>query len=263
MVAAGAFLAAAPAAIAQPVYAVRNIEPEQTVSAPHETWPIYYPRIAHTPGPAGDDDLARTLLDLHTAMRYEQAGSIAVQIIELDTSRPEGHYNLACVLARLHRTEEAVAALERAVALGWNDRTHMVLDPDLEVIRSDVRFGELLERLETIVAIERRNGGDAPENPVDLTRHDPQAASARPVHNPPAPVIVLVGEQPEFPVLNEPPRPARAETRRLVTLALAPPIARRLRTWLAWRQDRPAGWITTAPADIPVSAEPDAVSSAP
>ncbi|MHC4429153.1 MAG: TPR end-of-group domain-containing protein, partial [Planctomycetota bacterium] len=257
-------LGVTPILLAQPVFSVRNFEPVQSVSKTSETWRIYYPRLAHLAGARGankDDDLARTLLDLHTAMRYEEASSVAVQIIELDQSRPEGHYNLACVLARLHRTDEAVAALDRAVALGWRDRTHMILDPDLEVIRSDVRFGELLHRLHAIVAQEQGSNavpGDArsgePAEPAHTEDARPIEAADVPVpQHQPTPVFVLVSEPPEVTDHR-----AHPDATRLVTLALSPAIAQRLRDWLAARRPQPEpleGWITleapqeAAPAD--------------
>ena len=235
-------LGAAPAGVAQPVYAVRNLEPQRTVAPVNEQWPIYYPRLAHLPGDDGEDLLA-ALLDLHTAMRFEQASEIAVQIVEIDPKRPEAHYNLACVLARLHRHDDALSALDEAVARGWRDRAHLVLDPDLEVIRTDTRFEALLGRIETLLAEQRVKGpasavepGTAPAEPARPVATEPRSAPKRLT---PPPVFLLVSEWPER--LDAAARPAAGGVPRLVTLALSPPLARRLRAWLAEAE-------TTAPA---------------
>ena len=54
------------------------------------------------------------------------------------------HYNLACSLALMGRPEEALAALARAVALGYDDDEHAAEDGDLATLHSDPRFAELL-----------------------------------------------------------------------------------------------------------------------
>jgi len=60
--------------------------------------------------------------------------------------RPDAHYNLACVLARLGRTEPALAALEQAVALGFSELGLLEHDADLESLRADPRFAALVRR---------------------------------------------------------------------------------------------------------------------
>lgn len=57
------------------------------------------------------------------------------------------HYNLACYEALRGNTEGGLAALERAVDLGWSDVAWMCVDPDLELLRSDERFVSLSVRL--------------------------------------------------------------------------------------------------------------------
>jgi hypothetical protein len=125
----------------------------------------------------------------------------------------------------------------------------MILDPDLEVIRSDVRFGELLHRLHAIVAQEQSTSavaGDAgsgePAEPAHPDDARPIEAADAPVpQRQPTPVFVLVSEPPEVAEHR-----ARPDATRLVTLALSPAIAQRLRDWLAGRRPQPEpveGWI--------------------
>ncbi|MBI3831224.1 MAG: hypothetical protein HY291_17025 [Planctomycetes bacterium] len=56
-------------------------------------------------------------------------------------------YNLACSYALTGQKEEALAALEKAVDLGYRDLEHMRNDRDLELLRGNPRYASLLERL--------------------------------------------------------------------------------------------------------------------
>ena len=53
-------------------------------------------------------------------------------------------YNLACSLALLNQKSHAFDALRRAVELGYRDHEHMASDPDLESLRGDPRWADLL-----------------------------------------------------------------------------------------------------------------------
>jgi len=57
------------------------------------------------------------------------------------------HYNLACSLALLGHTDEAFETLYHAVELGYGDAEHLEVDPDLDSIRSDDRYPDLLARI--------------------------------------------------------------------------------------------------------------------
>ncbi len=54
------------------------------------------------------------------------------------------HYNLACSYARLNRANQSVKALRRAVELGYRDFRYIAEDADLDPIREDPRFQDLL-----------------------------------------------------------------------------------------------------------------------
>ncbi len=56
-------------------------------------------------------------------------------------------YNLACSYAMLGQIEEALAALEEAIDLGYRDAKLMREDEDLTKLRGEPRFRELLDRL--------------------------------------------------------------------------------------------------------------------
>jgi tetratricopeptide (TPR) repeat protein len=53
-------------------------------------------------------------------------------------------YNLACSLARVGRSEDAIDSLSRAILLGYDDLDHMESDPDLESLHEHPDFQALL-----------------------------------------------------------------------------------------------------------------------
>jgi tetratricopeptide (TPR) repeat protein len=59
-----------------------------------------------------------------------------------------GYYNLAGVYALLGRTEEALAALERDVALGDTDREYLAADRWFATLRADPRFQSMLSTMQ-------------------------------------------------------------------------------------------------------------------
>lgn len=54
------------------------------------------------------------------------------------------HYNLACTLALLGRTDDALAALRRAIERGYHDFNYMQQDRDLDSLRGDPRYRKLM-----------------------------------------------------------------------------------------------------------------------
>lgn len=71
-------------------------------------------------------------------------------LMELRKAHPEAAellYNLACSLAVLERTEEALSALTEAVNAGWFDHRHTARDPDLSALREMDGFKALLRQM--------------------------------------------------------------------------------------------------------------------
>lgn len=56
------------------------------------------------------------------------------------------HYNLACDYALLRDSDRALAALEKAIVLGYRDFRYMENDRDLVFLRADSRFRGLLAK---------------------------------------------------------------------------------------------------------------------
>src|SRR5438093_5047523 len=81
--------------------------------------------------------------------RYAQGLQIDKRLVQLRPNDPLGHYNLACSLALMKRPDLAIKTLRRAVELGYRDFRYMREDHDLDSIRHDPRFRQLLREYES------------------------------------------------------------------------------------------------------------------
>ena len=80
--------------------------------------------------------------------RYADGLQIDKRLIQLRPGDPLAHYNLACSYALLKRPDQAIKTLRRAVELGYRDFRYMREDRDLDSIRHDPRFRQLLREYE-------------------------------------------------------------------------------------------------------------------
>ena len=80
--------------------------------------------------------------------RYAQGLQIDKRLVQLRPTDSLAHYNLACSYALLRRPDMALKALRRAVELGYRDFRYMREDRDLDSIRHDPRFRQLLREYE-------------------------------------------------------------------------------------------------------------------
>ena len=84
---------------------------------------------------------------------YTKTGRIADglrmdrKLVRLQPSNATAHYNLACSLALSKRRTEALQSLRHAVSLGYKDIDWLLQDPDLETLKGDPQFVELLAQL--------------------------------------------------------------------------------------------------------------------
>lgn len=78
---------------------------------------------------------------------YARGLAIDRKLVELVPHDPTARYNLACSLALLGARDEALDTLGRAIELGYDDAEHLTADEDLESLREDPRFVELVARL--------------------------------------------------------------------------------------------------------------------
>ncbi len=68
------------------------------------------------------------------------------RIVQLRPGDATAHYNLACRYALLRQPDLAIQTLKRAIELGYRDFLFMTQDRDLESIRKDPRFCDLLKK---------------------------------------------------------------------------------------------------------------------
>ena len=80
--------------------------------------------------------------------RYAEGMQIDRRLIQLRPSDPLAHYNLACSYALLKKVDLALKTLRRAIELGYRDFRYMREDRDLDAVRHDPRFRQLLREFE-------------------------------------------------------------------------------------------------------------------
>lgn len=69
------------------------------------------------------------------------------KLVRLLPLNATAHYNLACSLALVKRTTDALKSLRQAVELGYRDLDWMQQDPDLEGLKDHPSFVALLQEL--------------------------------------------------------------------------------------------------------------------
>ena len=127
---------------------------------PIHIWPIYYPgdhgvaRDSATADRIPPDALLERFMQLHSASRYQEALDVIRELQVQQPDHPVVLYNLACVHARLHQTDEALAAFEAAIEAGWRRVSHTDLDPDLRSLRWTDRYRELRRQMQVLINAE-------------------------------------------------------------------------------------------------------------
>ena len=82
----------------------------------------------------------------YTARGYYEKGLwVDQKLSKLCPSDPVVFYNLACSWALIGETDEAFLALRTAVERGYDDVQYLNSDPDLRTLRTDPRYGGILE----------------------------------------------------------------------------------------------------------------------
>ena len=78
---------------------------------------------------------------------HRRALQVDLRLARLCPRNAEVMYNLACSHAQLQHTADALAALRRAVNLGFDDLDHLISDPDLASIRAHPGFHRLVTEI--------------------------------------------------------------------------------------------------------------------
>lgn len=88
-----------------------------------------------------------TLGCLYTEMgRYHDGLRADREVVRMQPDSPLAWYNLACSLSLTGQSDEAFAALDKAISIGYADADWMQEDEDLGPIRNDPRFARLVAR---------------------------------------------------------------------------------------------------------------------
>jgi tetratricopeptide (TPR) repeat protein len=82
--------------------------------------------------------------------RYAEGLQLDRRLIQLRPSDALAHYNLACSYALLKKVDPAIKALRKAIELGYCDFRYLREDHDLDAIRHDPRFRQLLRECEKL-----------------------------------------------------------------------------------------------------------------
>lgn len=94
-------------------------------------------------------DVLRVMGNLLTLKgRFAEGLQIDKRLVQLRPNDALAHYNLACSFALLKRSDQSIKTLRRAVELGYRDFRYMREDHDLDSIRHDPRFRQLLREYE-------------------------------------------------------------------------------------------------------------------
>lgn len=80
--------------------------------------------------------------------RLRDGLEIDQRLVRLRPVDPLAHYNLACSYALMKRTDSAIRALRKAVELGYRDFRYLREDHDLDSIRHDPRYRQILREFE-------------------------------------------------------------------------------------------------------------------
>lgn len=77
---------------------------------------------------------------------YGKGLEVDKRLIKLRPDDATVHYNLACDYSLLKLPDECLKELEKAILLGFDDFKFVEGDPDLDFIRKDRRYKELLAK---------------------------------------------------------------------------------------------------------------------
>lgn len=122
--------------------AFQQVDRLLTEAAERYRSPDRFYRLGFVRRRAGDEERSREA--------FAQAAAIMRRHIARARDEDGGsdrHYNLACYAALAGQRDEALAAFERAVELGYDDPEHARADTDLDAIRDDPRFVAAMERI--------------------------------------------------------------------------------------------------------------------
>ena len=84
--------------------------------------------------------------------QFPEGLTVDEKLAHLEPQNPLVFYNLACSYSITDKFERAVAALHRALDLGYRDFKWLAKDPDLKKLRAQPAFAELKEKIKQLKA---------------------------------------------------------------------------------------------------------------
>lgn len=84
--------------------------------------------------------------------RFPEGLTVDEKLAHLEPQNPLVFYNLACSYSLTDKFDRAVAALHRALDLGYRDFKWLAKDPDLKKLRAQPAFAELKEKIKQLKA---------------------------------------------------------------------------------------------------------------
>ena len=78
---------------------------------------------------------------------YAKGLNVDQRLAQLKQDDPIVQYNLACSYSLLNQADKAIEVLKKAIELGYSDVDHMTKDTDLDNLRSDPRYVEIVDRI--------------------------------------------------------------------------------------------------------------------
>lgn len=93
--------------------------------------------------------------DLYHADRYAEAAVAFQHAAESDYRKAAALYNAACSYSLNDDRDNALKLLAEAIAAGWDDMDHIADDSDLDPVRSDKRFSQVVKDAEGDAATRR------------------------------------------------------------------------------------------------------------
>ena len=103
--------------------------------------------VGGTPGKAYEPapEEAAEAFAAYSAADYEEALAKQLVVVEKQPDNPVAHFNVGCFAARAGHADQAIEALERSIAINDRIKELIATDEDLDSIREDQRFVELMK----------------------------------------------------------------------------------------------------------------------
>ena len=82
--------------------------------------------------------------------RFTEGLHVDERLARLEPGNPLVFYNLACSYSLTRQFDRAVAALEKALSLGYRDFALLAKDPDLKKLRAQPVYRDLKEKIQRL-----------------------------------------------------------------------------------------------------------------